>query len=89
MKSIIYKYELSHGINRIEMPFSAGVISVAAQMYTPVLWAILDDRRILTSTRMFRVVMTGEEFDRGAQERYIGTLTRVDGVVMHVFEIES
>lgn len=89
MKSIIYKYALSHGINRVEMPSVARVISVAAQMYTPVLWVLLDDRRILTSTRMFRVVMTGEEFNRGEYEKYLGTLIREDGIVMHVFEIED
>ena len=89
MKSIIYKWALSHGINRIEMPWSARVINVAAQENTPVLWALLDERRILTSTRMFRVVMTGEEFNKGEQEKYLGTLTCVDGIVMHVFEIED
>lgn len=89
MKSNIYKWSLTHGINRIEMPRSACVINVAAQENTPVLWALLDDRRILMSTRMFRVVMTGEEFDRCKQEKYIGTLTCVNGIVMHVFEIEG
>jgi len=89
MLNVIFKYELAHGINRIEMPSSARVISVAAQMNSPVLWACLDNKRILTSTRMFRVVMTGETFDRGEQEKYIGTLTCHNGIVMHVFEIES
>lgn len=89
MKSIIYKYTLSHGINRVEMPSAARVINVAAQENTPVMWALFDDRRILTSTRMFRVVMTGEEFNRGEYEKYLGTLTCVNGIVMHVFEIKD
>lgn len=88
MRKTIWKYILTHGINKVEMPVGAEVLSAQSQLNNPRLWALVDpDER--TEHRFFEVLMTGEDVPcgMGIDRRYVGTYQLYDGeLVYHVFE---
>lgn len=84
----IYKYPLgSVGLNVVSMPKDAIILSCALQREVPALWAIVSDSDPVHSSRRFLVVGTGHALpDEVDAKRFINTLQRDDGIVLHVFE---
>jgi hypothetical protein len=61
------------------------VLTVQMQGAQPCMWAIVNptQRKIL---RKFRIVATGEEFEKTEWLVYLGTFQPGDGLVFHLFE---
>lgn len=86
-RMVIWKYPIEvTGIQDIDMPQGAQILSVQIQVMRPVLWVLVNDkdqkflRRIVT-------VATGELFPESLTGRFIGTYQLHDGeLVFHVFE---
>lgn len=86
---VIYKYKIyKHGVNEIEMPIGAKVLSVHEQFGGLVLWALINDKQH-TISRFFINVFTGEEFESKAELTYIDTTQMKSGLVVHTFEVEK
>ena len=84
----VYKYLLSPGMIKLQMPFGAYALSVHEQSGHAYLWALVDTTRILTE-RKFVTVPTGVEFCDD-ELSYLGTLhMSQDNLVFHVFEDHS
>jgi len=89
---VIYKYELDGGLNKIELPVGAEVLSVGHQNGTPYMWAlhthnVHQNERVL---RYFRVAMTGHPWD--GKGKFIGTIqipTAFVPIVLHVFDVSD
>lgn len=87
LNSVIYKYDLSHKVNKIKMPPYASILDLQVQNGIPHIWA---QRAIVSDypdvIRTFVILGTGEEFnDEGMW--YVGTY-QVNGYVWHVMESE-
>jgi len=83
----IWKFQLKeHGIQSIEMPHGARVLSVQVQPNTGVMvWAECDPDNA-KHVRWFNVVMTGQPF-HASDWRFIATLQLHGGeIVLHVYE---
>lgn len=87
MKSVIWKYPISARAEfTLEMPEGRfELLSVQMQNGEPVMWAIVNPTQRKTLHK-FRVVPTGEEFERTDLHRYLGTFQPVNGLVFHLFE---
>lgn len=86
----IWKFTIKpSSIIEIEMPVGARIIHVQDQLGEAYMWAIVDPAAPLEK-RSFRIVMTGEDFERTPGE-YVGSF-QIDGntlyaFVGHVFEV--
>lgn len=97
MKAKVFKYPFAIEPRiEIEMPAYARIVHCgiqvsrhprkpACELFTPTLWVTVDPTSI-PKARVFRCVMTGEEFDYVAGVYYLATLQFPDGLVTHVFE---
>ncbi len=85
MRTTIWKYELSGGVNAVQMPLGAHPLHVAEQHGRIMLWARVDpDAR--PTTRTFRVIGTGHIID-GDPGEHVGSLLVNNGAfVFHVFD---
>lgn len=88
----VYKYPLGlYGRTVVQMPVGATIISVGVQTANgkdhPVIWAIVnpDEKRI--EMRSLYVVATGEQFERGERDQFLGTNVTPGGYVFHTFEV--
>lgn len=104
MKRLIWKFELGPGKTKLQLPPGAEVLCVGTQPNTRemktmreadenvFLWVMFDASKQYddTVTRTFYAYATGEEFELGNGERYIGTIhirsTVMGPLVFHVFE---
>lgn len=93
---VIWKYPLNPGVNTLQLPAGATVLSVAAQGQDVVLWAYVDpDPNTPKEPRTFVAFATGEKFDDDPIGPFIGTVRMpvdpifaalVPELVFHVFE---
>lgn len=85
----VYKYPLDlSGINQVDMPQGAEILSVQVQGRTPQMYALGDPARPI-ETRQFRIVGTGHPIERD-DLHFIDTIQVAGGaLVFHVFEITS
>jgi hypothetical protein len=100
MNVVIWKYLLKPGLNRIEMPRHAEVLSVGVAYDGPCLWAIVYPKLEETDSRYFYVLGTGHEAPADLLNgKFIGTFTQnvpkenpysglvAPVLVYHVFEL--
>lgn len=82
-----WKYELKHkGIQKIEMPIDAEILTVQMQMDCLVLWALVNSEN-KTEERTFEIFGTGIHISKDIPRKYIGTFQTQGGyLVFHVFE---
>lgn len=81
---VVWKYDLAPGLNELPMPEGGEILTAAAQLDTPVIWAKVDPDR----TRVRRTVLavaTGQRVD--ALGAYVGTALLLGGnFVLHIFD---
>ncbi len=84
---VIWKYQLATGLNPVEMPGDARVLSAHGQRDEVCIWALVDPERPV-ETRRFWVLGTGHTTDPAVSlGAFIGTaLLYGDSIVLHVFE---
>lgn len=82
--TVIWKYNLKYGTNKIEMPRLSGIISCGIQNDEIVIWVLVDQPTPETETRVFDVVFTGEAFEYA--HYYVGTVQDSRGLVYHIFD---
>ncbi len=82
---VVWKIALGAGLNEIELPKGAKVLSVALQHDAPQMWFICNPAAE-KEKREFLFVGTGHEF-AADNYKFVGTLTTDDkAFVFHVFE---
>ena len=88
MKQDIWKYAFSWepGVEDIDMPGNARIVSIGIQNNTPVMWAIVDPEAINYPRRMYKH-MTGIPLYGGADAiDFLGTLQHpIHLYVIHIF----
>jgi hypothetical protein len=85
MAETIWKFELTVGNNKIEMPEDCCTLSVACQGTQLFVWAIVVPSRQRTKRRFF-VAMTGQTCNNNdLNGRFLGS-AYCDGFVFHVFD---
>lgn len=81
----VWKYEISMGLNKIEMPEGAAILTVQMQREKPCLWALVDSSKE-KETRQFCIYGTGHKIANDVI--YVNTFQVENGTyVFHVFEI--
>lgn len=81
----IYKYQLTgSGVNEIEMPTGARILSAQFQGKNVCLWALVSVQN-KKEVRKFDVIGTGWELEEINLRKYIATVQE-DGYVWHIFE---
>ncbi len=91
MSSVIWKYEIGigDGIQIVDMPFGARVMTAQMQVSTLCLWAMVEPSERLTR-RTFIVYGTGHRIGDDDALTYVGTVQVHGGaLVFHVFEVTS
>lgn len=84
---VIYKEHLDPGLNKIDLPVGAEILSVAAQNDAVKFWYIFEVGERRTKTRRLHVKTTGSHFNEREAVYYLGTVLLYGGtVVAHVFE---
>lgn len=90
---VIHKYPLYKRADAcfskftIDFPVSGELLSIQLQDGIPTIWVKKSTDIQATYPRVFRVVMTGEEFDLGNYGvKHLATLQSPNGIVSHVFE---
>ncbi len=90
MKTIIYKYPLAvQGIQTLEMPKDAKILTIQTQRDTPCLWAEIT-KPYEVALKSFIIVGTGHEVNKkpNTQHNYIGTFQLNNGdLVFHCYEV--
>lgn len=86
MALTIWKFPLTLGVDVLDMPKSAKVLTVQTQGETPCLWALVDTNAP-TERRSFRTFGTGHKIPDNEKLDYICTY-QLDGgqFIFHVFE---
>lgn len=87
MKRVIWKYPISARAEfTLEMPEGRfELLSVQMQGSEPCMWVVVDPAQRKTPHK-FRVVPTGEEFERTPDLVFLGTFQPINGLVFHLFE---
>ena len=87
MRRVIWKYPLTaRAAFTLEMPEGRfEFLSVQMQNGEPCMWALVNptQRKV---PHAFRVVPTGEEFEKTDNLHYLGTFQPLNGLVFHLFE---
>jgi len=87
---VIYKYALAveHGTQIVKLPAYPRILSVGFQDDALVLWAEVDPRAPVFDYRI-ATCFTGNALpaDVYADQRFLGTVQRADGLVVHVFHL--
>lgn len=83
----IWKYELKvDGVQKINMPEGAKILTVQTQFDNPCIWALVNPTNTLT-VRNFEIYGTGHNIQIGSRQ-YIGTFQVNSGfLIFHVFEL--
>jgi hypothetical protein len=92
MQKVIWKYDLNtEGYTTVELPFGAKLRHLAYQDSTygkgVKVWYQVDPAEWLKKEVRFCTVVTGEGIPRGGE--YVGSATRPDGIVLHIFEVRE
>jgi hypothetical protein len=86
-KRVIYKYPLElQGLNIIEMPKGAEILSIQEQLATITIWAILNPDEETKEKRFFEIYGTGQPFPVNRNYNWLATCVMKTGFVWHVFE---
>lgn len=86
----IYKYPLQPmgGVQSIEMPQGADILSVQAQNDRPTLWAAVNPDAPMESRRFVTAITGALIPDKEDEAIYLGTVQLAEGTfVLHVFEV--
>jgi len=90
MPKIIWKYPIQRASEfTLDMPEGGfEFLSIQMQNGAPCMWVLIDPEQRKVPHR-FRVLPTGQEFDRGDLTRmpYLGTFQPVVGLVFHLFQV--
>jgi len=87
---IIYKYEikLEFGLQKIELPFGAEILSVQMQADSLCIWALINPKTNVKTIRIIDIIATGIYIHDIKKFQYhntfIGTV-QYEGYVFHVF----
>lgn len=87
--TVVYKYELTEGIQKIKMPLNSKVLFAGGQNDKPVVWAEVAPA-FNEIERVFMVVQTGEKMyeSDGYNRNYVGTCLLDKGkYVLHIYEL--
>ena len=85
---VIHKYYVPKlGLNKVDMPLHAEILSCGEQNGSLVIWAYVNTDEPLEK-RQILTVFTGEDnFNLAAEYRkFIGTVQLYTGIVVHVFD---
>jgi hypothetical protein len=84
----VYKYPIEiKGVQELDMPVGASVLTVQIQRGRPCIWAIVDPEQAEINPRSFRLAGTGHPIDGDDVLCYIGTFQLSEGdLVFHLFE---
>jgi hypothetical protein len=82
----VHKYTVHSFTDGIRMQKGAELLAVGEQSGEVVLWAMVDPDAKKT-TRVIRPVMTGEDVVDMTGGSHVGTVQRLDGIVVHVFDM--
>jgi hypothetical protein len=91
----IYKYEIKAGLNIIDMPYSAEILTVQTQEKNSYIWALVDTEHP-NEARSFFTFGTGWDMEKELANhnkvikpyKYIGTFQLPDfGLVFHLYEV--
>lgn len=89
MRCKVYKYPVQLGVNAVQMPQGAKILTAGAQAnesgYQLVIWALVPETSAL-EVKSIVVVYTGQPFDCAETANYIGSVVTPNGLVHHVFE---
>lgn len=92
----IYKYKITAGLNVIDMPYNAKILSVQTQDNDPHIWALVDTEHP-NEARSFFPIGTGWDNEKELKKqnlhlklhKYIGTFQLPNfGFVFHLFEVK-
>jgi hypothetical protein len=90
MEKRIYKYPLLiTGIQMVELPVGAEILTVQTQNESPCLWALVDHNEIEKKKVLIEMFGTGHDvqYGMGASRKYISTFQLKGGsLVFHAFE---
>lgn len=84
----IWKFPVSVGVFKLEMPIRSRVLSVGAQNGEPMLWAMVTESP--AEAKWFAGAMTGQPLPEkpGYYSKFIGTvLLHGDRLVLHLFQL--
>ena len=81
----IFKYPLSPGGSRIDMPAGAQVLCAREQGDVICVWALVDTDAG-AQVRTFQALRTGQEVPGRPDLHYLGTALLPGGIAFHVFE---
>jgi hypothetical protein len=89
VKHAIHKCILQPGLNPLNLPVGAKVLSVQPQHGQVAMWVLVDTNAGTQRQRVFHVYLTGEPINELPQLlEFIGTVQLSDGqFVVHVFEV--
>lgn len=82
----VWKYILNPGINLLNVPVGARVLSVANQRDSMVLWMLLEPSE-QKEAREFLVVGTGHNIDHHESALFFIGTVQFDWLVFHAFEV--
>jgi len=80
----IWKYELTPGIQSINIPQGGSILTAQTQNGRVCVWALVDPSQ-KSVIKEFEVVATGQPFE-SESKRYINTV-QISWTVWHVFEV--
>lgn len=87
----VFKYNINHGWTKVEMPKGAKIFSADYDgMKKLSVWAALDTETKETEIKTIFVIGTGwnlPDLDVGYSYKFIDTIVRADGLVLHAFEV--
>lgn len=87
----VWKYTMSveSEAQTFAMPKGAIVLSTAAQGGMPVIWAEVEKDQPMED-RHFAAIMTGQDFERPSNFRFIGTTVLGGGAfILHIYEVSA
>lgn len=86
----VYKYHIKHGLNQLNLPFGAQILTAQIQLNQLVLWALVDPSKPTTQRKLI-VEGTGQPIQWAASQlTYISTFQLYGGAeIYHVFEVKE
>lgn len=86
MSKFVWKYTLDlKDTQEIMLPYHHEILSLQMQNDQITIWVLVNPNDILSGTK-FRIIATGQEIeDNMKNEKFIGTVQLVSGLVFHVW----
>ena len=85
MSFTIWKYPVSLGEFKVDMPQGAKILDVQIQGNDPVIWAIVEPDNIIVKYHFFALPTGGEIDVPPPISKHIGTFQLPNGLVFHLF----